>query len=68
MIGLDSFSVLCQGMLGKVTLRIGKYNVSARREPFPVMLSKGLSWIPQVAAIWWQHGFFNDPVAAWVFL
>ena len=40
------FSFLCQDMLGKITLRIGKYKVSARREPFPVMLPRGLSWIP----------------------
>jgi hypothetical protein len=55
-------------MLGKITFRIGKYNVSARRKPFPVMLSRGLSWIPQVAAIWWQHGFFFMTLYASMFI
>jgi hypothetical protein len=52
------FSFLCQDMLGKITLRIGKYNVSARRDPFPVMLSRGLSWVPPGCC---------NLVAAWVF-
>jgi hypothetical protein len=49
-------------MVGKITLRIGKYNiVRSRREPFPVMLSRSLSWVPpfccNLVASW---GYFYD--------